>query len=272
MNIHEIVTNKIIEKLEQGVIPWQQPFQSGVAVNWLTQRKYRGINALLLDSGEYATFKQIKEHGGKIKKGEKGHIVIFWKLIEVEDEETGEMKKVPFARYYRVFEINTQVEGLKSRRKFVEKEHDPIEKAEEVRQRYTEPNFSYESKGAWYNPAEDLINVPPMKEFRSAEDFYSVLFHEMIHSTGHKDRLNREGITKTNRFGDATYSKEELIAEIGASMLCAEVGIFNKTVDNSASYIDSWLRVLKQDSRFILQVAQQAQKAADYVMGRKYED
>src|SRR5690606_3852836 len=121
-------------------------------------------------------------------------------------------------------------------------------------------------------PSEDRVNVPPMKEFENVNEFYSVLFHEMIHSTGHKNRLNRKGVTEEIKFGSKTYSEEELIAEIGASILCSHTGIIHETIDNSAAYINHWLGVLREDNRFIFKVAQQAQKAVDYILGKQYED
>jgi antirestriction protein ArdC len=268
-SVYEIVTNKIIEQLEKGVVPWRKPWINGGAVNWKTQKPYRGINAFLLESGEYATFTQIQEAGGKVKKGAKSQIVVFWKWLEKEDEESGEVEKIPFLRYYRVFEINTQVEGLESKRKEKTFDHDPIEKAEEIFKGYMNaPEFTFRSGKAVYYPTFDRINCPPLKDFQIAEEYYSTLFHEMIHSTGHKSRLARPGITTQSvAFGDEVYSKEELIAEMGAAMLCGVAGIDNSTIENSASYIDSWLRVLKKDSRLVLQAAAQAQKASDYILG-----
>src|SRR5690606_32177300 len=197
--VYELVTEKIIEKLEQGVVPWRKPFQSSAAVNWKTQKAYRGINTWILDDGEYATFKQIKEAGGKIKKGAKSQIVVYWHWYKfkeegqenVPDNEANFIKGAkPF--YYRVFEINTQVEGLKSKRELKSYDHDPIEEAEKVVDGYMGgPDYSFKSVGAWYRPFEDLVNVPPIKEFRNVAEYYSTLFHEMIHSTGHKSRLNR---------------------------------------------------------------------------------
>lgn len=269
--VYEIVTNRIIEKLEEGVVPWRRPFQSSIPVNWLTQKAYRGINTLLLPEGEYATFNQIKKAGGRVKKGEKSHIVIFWKLIEKEDNESEKTKKIPIARYYRVFEINTQVEGLQSKRKIIEYDNDPIANAEQIKKQYIDgPRYSYKSIGAWYRPSQDHINVPPLKEFENPNEFYSVLFHEMIHSTGHKSRLNREGITNTIKFRSDSYSKEELIAEIGSAMLCSKAGIIKETIDNSASYINHWLNVLKEDKRFIVKVSQQSQKAVDYILNKRH--
>lgn len=271
-SIYEMVTNKIMEKLNQGIVPWRMPWINGGAVNWKTQKAYRGINAWLLDEGEYATFNQIKEAGGKVKKGAKSEIVVFWKWLEKENED-GEIEKIPFMKYYRVFEINTQVEGLESKRKAKQMDHNPIEEAEKIYKGYMNaPSFSFEAQGAWYKPGLDHINVPPLKDFGKAEEYYSTLFHEMIHSTGHKSRLNREGIVELNGFGSESYSKEELVAEMGASMLCGVAGIDQQTIDNSAAYIQSWLRQLEDDKTLVIKAASQAQKATDYILGVKWED
>ncbi|MCP3029618.1 ArdC family protein [Halobacillus sp. A5] len=269
--IYEMITNQMIEKLEQGVVPWRKPFRNGVAVNWKTQKPYRGINTMLLDGGEYATFKQIKEAGGKVKKGETSHMVVFWKILNVEDQETEEEKKIPLLRYYRVFEVGSQVEGLETKRTVETFEHDPIEEAERVKEGYFNgPSYSFVSGRAYYAPYEDRINVPPKEDFEDIHEYYSTLFHEMVHSTGHKDRLYREGITGEISFGSQNYSREELIAELGASMLCGVTGIETQTIDNSASYIQSWLRKLKDDPTLIVQASQKAQKASDHILGVEY--
>lgn len=270
-NIYEIVTNQIIERLESGEIPWRKPWvNGGGAVSWKTQKPYRGINVILLPSGEYATFKQIQEAGGKVKKGAKSQMVVFWKWLE--DEEKDE--KVPLLRYYRVFEINSQVEGLESKRKNdITFEHDPIEKCEEVVKGYiNSPTYSYNSGEAYYQPSMDHINVPPMKDFPLLERYYSTLFHEMIHSTGSQKRLNRDGVTGTIRFGSETYSKEELVAEMGASFLNHHVGIDDQTVENSTAYIQSWLRKLRDDKTLVVKAAQNAQRAVDYILGTKFDE
>ncbi|MFB4165778.1 ArdC family protein [Alteribacillus sp. JSM 102045] len=249
----------------------KKPFKSGVAVNWVTQKPYRGINTMLLDGGEFATFNQIKIAGGKVKKGAKSHVVVFWKLINVKDEETEEEKKVPLLRYYRVFEVGSQVEGLELKREMETFHHDPIEKAEKIKQNYMNaPSYSSIIGSAWYKSFEDQVNIPPLKEFENIHEYYSTFFHELIHSTGHKSRLNREGITAHNAFGSELYSKEELVAELGASMLCGVCGINNETIDNSASYIQSWLRKLKNDHTLIVHASQQAQKASDYIQFDNY--
>lgn len=268
-----MVTEKIIEKLEQGVIPWRKPWRNASAVNWVTQKPYRGINTMLLDGGEYATFKQIKAAGGRIKKGEKLHIVVFWKWLEKEDKESGEKEKFPLLRYYRVFEINSQVEGLQSKRKEEAFGHNPIETAERIKAEYiNSPSYSYSSGSAYYQPSRDHINVPPLRDYQNPDEYYSTLFHEMVHSTGHKSRLDRDGVTQIASFGDEVYSKEELVAEIGAAMLCGVAGIDNSTLPNSAAYVQSWLRVLKGDTKMVVQAAAQAQKAADYIQNIKFNE
>lgn len=270
-NIYEMITNKIIEQLEKGTVPWRRPFKNGIAINWKTQTAYRGINTLLLDGGEYATFKQIQEAGGKVKKGAKSHIVVFWKMIAVKEEGEEEKRTVPLLRYYRVFKIGEQTEGIEPKRKEIKFVHDPISEAESIKSNYINcPDFTFKSGKAYYKPFRDVVNVPPMSDFEKVEEFYSTLFHEMVHSTGHKERLNRSGIAQFNGFGTEKYSKEELIAEIGASMLCGVVGIDNCTIDNSASYIQSWLNVLKNDKTMIVSASQQAQKACDYIQGKNF--
>ncbi|MBD7971102.1 ArdC family protein [Paenibacillus gallinarum] len=271
--IYEMVTNRMIQLLELGVVPWRRPWRVGAAVNWKNQKSYRGINTLLLDPGEYATFKQISESGGKVKKGEKGHIVVFWTWLEKENEKTGKTENIPLLRYYTVFEINKQCEGLNSKRNNQTYEHDPIEEAERIFRLYQDaPRVFFESGRAFYQPSNDIISVPPLRDYVNPEEYYCTLFHEHVHSTGHRKRLNRSGITELVAFGDESYSKEELIAEIGAAMLCGVAGIDNSTIDNSAAYVGGWLRKLKSDKRIIVQAAGQAQKAADYILGITFEE
>ncbi len=273
VKIYEMVTDRIIKLLESGVVPWRRPWKVGAAVNWKTGKPYRGINTLLLEPGEYASFKQVSEAGGKVKKGEKGNIVVFWTWLEKEDEKSGEMTKIPFLRYYMVFEINKQCEGLQSKRNDQTFEHDPVEEAERICRGYQDaPPVRFASGRAFYRPSDDSISVPPLCDYEKPEEYYSTLFHEYVHSTGHENRLNRSGITEIAAFGDETYSKEELVAEIGAAMLCGVAGIDNSTIENSAAYINSWLRKLKEDKKLIVQAAGQAQKAADYMLGVTFDD
>lgn len=276
-NIYEIVTERIIEKIENGVVPWKIPWVDRKAVNWVTQKPYRGINTLLLDPGEYASFKQIKDAGGSVKPGEKAQMCVFFKWVEKEkdgeDEEKG-TERVPYLRYYNVFNIATQVDGLKSKVKDEESfENNPIEEAESIFNGYkNKPKVTFGSGRAYYMPSEDRINIPPTNDFKNIEQYYSTLFHEMVHSTGAKHRLNRDGIVKKAAFGDEVYGKEELVAEIGANMLCGIARIVNDTIDNSAAYVKAWLKALKDDKTLIVRASQQAQKASDHILGKVYSE
>lgn len=266
--IYEMITNRMIQLLEQGVVPWRRPWRVGAAVNWKTQKPYRGINTLLLEPGEYASFKQVNEAGGTVKKGEKGQIVVFWTWLEKESEQTGKPEKIPFLRYYTVFEINKQCDGLQSKRNDQTFTHDPIKEAEMICEGFVDaPPVSFSSGRAFYRPSDDIVNVPPLQDYAKPQEYYSTLFHEYVHSTGHEKRLNRSGINEIVAFGDENYSKEELVAEIGAAMLCGVAGIDNSTLENSAAYVGSWLRKLKDDKKMIVQAAGKAQKAADYILG-----
>ncbi|ALP39401.1 antirestriction protein (plasmid) [Paenibacillus sp. IHB B 3084] len=274
-DVYELVTKRILDMLAAGVAPWRQPWVVGGAVNWKTQKPYRGINTMLLDSGEYATFKQIKEAGGRVKKGAKAQPIVFWKWLELEDEDSAEdePKKIPYLRKHAVFNIQTQCEGLQSKRQELTFQHDPIAAAEAIINGYAGgPPTSLVSGRAFYRPKTDRISVPPLQDYPKAEEYYSVRFHEMVHSTGHRKRLNRPGIEQFGEFGDHNYTKEELIAEMGAAMLCATSGIDNSTIENSAAYIDSWNRKLKQEPMWIIQAAGLAQKAADHILGVTFDE
>ena len=274
MTVYEIVTSKILEKLEQGKIPWRQPWDNNGAVNWNSQKPYRGINALLLDPGEYATFPQIEKAGGKVKKGQRAQIAVLWKFgneIDKDGNETG--KKTAWMRYYNVFNIETQCEGLTSRRKVIERNNDPIQAAEQIKEGYKDcPPVTFAPGRAFYKPAQDIISIPHINDYKNPAEYYSTMFHEMAHSTGHTSRLNRAGVTGIAAFGSETYSREELVAEITAAMLCGVTGIENSTIDNSAAYIQSWIRKLKDDPKLIVTAASQAQKAADYIQGIKHSE
>jgi antirestriction protein ArdC len=197
-SVYEIITEKVIERLENGVVPWRKPWTNSNAVNWKTQKPYRGINNFLVDPGEYASKKQILEVGGRIKKGEmkNSHIIVYWIWKEKEDEEIKEKKTFVKPLYYRVWEINKQCTGLESKSGNETFEHDPIQKAEEVFKNYLDsPTYTFNSGQAVYYPMWDRINCPPIKDFKVPEEYYCTLFHEMIHSTGHKRRLARPGVT-----------------------------------------------------------------------------
>jgi len=277
MNVYEIVTKQIMEKLEAGVIPWQKPWiGSDTPKNLISKKGYRGINLLLLaysgfTSPYWITFKQCGKLGGQIKKGEKGTIIVFWKIINKKDKdgEIIEDKHTSLLRYYRVWnteqcEIDskkvpvTEVEGA---------EFNPIERCEEiVSKMQLKPEIVFKENRAVYYPSKDLVNMPKPESFVTPEEYYSTLFHELAHSTGHRDRLDRKSLISYAPFGSSEYSKEELVAEITASFLCGVSNIENKTLDNSTSYIAGWLKKLKDDPKMVVLSAGQAQKASDFIL------
>lgn len=275
-NIYEEITNRIINQLESGVIPWHKPW-SGItngAYNRISKKPYSLLNQMLLQhDGEYATYKQWSELGGKVRKGEKSEIVVFWKILNVEELKDGkvEKKSIPLLKYINVFHVS-QVDGVEPKTtKPVE--HKSIEEAETIKNEYAKrENLVIKeivSNDAFYSPVKDYIQVPCKEQYKDILEFYSTLFHEMIHSTGHKDRLKRLDCSlKFASFGSEDYSKEELIAEIGSAFLMNHIGIeSNKTFKNSTAYIQSWLRVLKNDNRFIVNASSKAEKAMKYILG-----
>jgi len=272
-----MITDRIIARLESGVIPWRRPWRAGRApANFKTKRRYSGINAVLLAMGGYKcpywlTWNQVKELGGRVSKGEHATKIIFWKDIEVgleEEQESGvvesKTKRIPFVRFYRVWNLE-QTEGIE-----IPEEKEPGERNEPlsaceviVEQMPNRPKIIHRKQSAYYNPSRDYINMPEFNSFEDSQAYYSTLFHELVHATGHRSRLDRPGSKDRD-----SYSKEELIAEIGAAFLCAEAGIQDKTLDDSASYICGWLSVLKEDKRVLLTAASAAQMAADYILDR----
>ena len=267
MNIYEIITEKIIEQLEKGAVPWRKPWKTILPQNLISKREYRGINSILLNSlpsehPYFLTFRQARALGGFVRHGQRGLPVVFWRFIE--DVETKE--KIPFLRYYTVFNIS-QCEGI-AVPPFFNRNVQPIEECERiVRGMPNPPKIEFGGNQAFYVPSRDLITLPVRERFDGVEEFYSTMLHEMIHSTGHISRLNRKGIHESGvGFGGEIYSQEELVAEIGASFLNAKAGIVGRTIENSASYIANWLAVLRSDKRLIISAAGQAQKAADYIL------
>jgi antirestriction protein ArdC len=282
---YQVISDRMITLLEQGTIPWQKPWQSGDLMprNLISQKEYRGVNVFLLHAMSYQspfwlTFNQAKELGGHVKQGEKACPVVFWKWLDVTEE--GEAKRVPFLRHYSVFNV-AQCDGIPTDRipalSGTKRAHCPIAEAEKVVATMPKcPAIKTGLDRAFYSPAGDFVGMPAPEQFRTGEDFYSVLFHELTHSTGHESRLNRKGVTGTegewSAFGSTPYAKEELVAEMGAAFLCGQVGIVERTLDNSAAYVASWLQRLKDDRKLVVHAAAQAQRAADFILGRTFEE
>lgn len=281
VKVHEIVTERIIKALEQGVIPWRMPWRrrggSGLPKNLQSGKEYRGVNIFLLGAQGYAspfwcTYKQCAAKGGQVRKGEKSTPVIFWKVGDHKSKvrKDGSPEKMFILRYYNVFNV-AQCDGLdlpEEPKSGEQTTFNPIEECDKIVRAYkTIPKVDHGGDRACYSPAFDRVSMPHKESFEGPEEYYSTLFHELTHSTGHTDRLNREEIMRWSGFGSHDYSFEELVAECGAAFLCAHAGIIDHTLENSAAYIQSWVRKLKSEPRWIVEASGKASKAADYIMG-----
>jgi antirestriction protein ArdC len=282
-DVYALVTERIIKQLENGTVPWKMQWQSKtVPTNLLTKKPYRGINHLLLASlnfeqNYFLSMNQVNLLGGKIRKGESASMVVFWKILEFESENLGnneKTNKIPFLRYHKVFNI-AQCENLPEKilPKIVTAGiNDPIKICEDIVFNMPKrPKIKHEeafSVEAFYHIIRDYVNMPKMERFISSHAYYSTLFHELVHSTGHESRLYRPGLTNLTTFGSDIYSFEELIAEIGACYLNTHSGIENQQFDNNVAYINGWLKRLRQDNKLIVKAGMEAQKAVDFILGR----
>lgn len=284
-NVYQMVTDRIIEQLNQGIIPWKQPwtvtaFGEAGAINYVSRRPYSLLNQFLLGKpGEWLTFTQIKALKGSIKKGAKSRFVVFYtqyKFTETQVTESGETvekeKTIPLLRYYNVFHLS-DVEGLQTKIGPGDvREHEPIEEAERVISEYLarESGLTFKPKKgdrAYYSPAQDMVVVPLLSQYKVKEEYYSTTFHELTHSTMTEGRCNRKAENENAFFGNEDYSREELVAEIGSAMLCNRVGIeCKKAFKNSVAYIQSWLKALKNDQKMIVWAAGRAEKAAKFIL------
>jgi antirestriction protein ArdC len=279
MNVYEQVTARIMEILESGTVPWKKPWSSSQGLrNLISKKPYRGINSFLLNCSPYSspywlTFNQARQKAGQVRKGEKSTPVVFWKWLDrkaVPDEDDNSTTgKVPLLRFYNVFNLD-QIDGITAP---VEEQpvnpFSPIEQADLVIKNMPQrPKIMYGGGSACYSPRLDFIQLPPKESFTSPEEYYSTAFHELAHSSGHASRLGRKGMLNPSYFGSHDYSQEELVAEFGASMLCGSAGIEQQTLENSAAYIQGWLKVLKGDKKLAIIAAGQAQRAADFILRR----
>ena len=300
-DIYAAVTDRIVAAMEEGIVPWHKPWVLNgakvekadsrfTAVNHVSGKPYSLLNQMLLGRpGEYVSFKQCKEAGGTVKKGEKSSMVVFWKMITCEEtDKNGKpvldsngkiaMKTIPVLKYFNVFHID-QCEGISpkhdGRDEQVEESKpvvDPLEAGERVIADYVERSGVKFCTGlqdsAFYRPSADMISIPEIGQYKHVAEYYSTAFHEMVHSTGHKSRLDRFGNSNgIAAFGDESYSKEELVAEIGSAAICNRVGIETaETFRNSVAYIQNWLNALKNDKRLIVSAASRADKAVCLIM------
>lgn len=272
-NIYEKVNNTIIEKLESGKIPWRQPFAKKNPQNFITKKYYHGINFVLLSSTDFAsnyfmTFLQCKNLGGSIKSGSKGVQIIFYKLFdfkELNSDLVGKNiidKKFPLIQYSNVFNLqqtSLYSEDLLEDPQFLEADNI----INNVKNLVLKNNFSR----ACYKPIDDYITIPTMLAFNTADEYYSTLFHELVHWTGHPSRLNRFSLDPNSFKFDDNYSFEELVAEIGSAYLCNIANIVKPEIlTNQSAYIQGWLEKLKNDKKLIFKASSEAQKAVNYIL------
>lgn len=280
-NVYEIVTGNIIRALERGVCAWRKPWtgENQHPMN-ISGRRYSGANYFILsimgDHPVWLTANQIRQAGGKIKDGEgrKAMPVIFWKWLPKQDDPDG---KFPMVRFFNVWNYN-QTEGVELSKTITAKitggeriHHNGTNAAADsvIANMPNAPKMVIQAGDrACYHPSTDTVTMPLREQFRDLNEFYSTMFHELTHSTGHKSRLNRKEIDEPTYFGSHDYSNEELVAELGAAFLCAESGVDN-TLENSAAYIQGWLKRLTSDPKAFVTAAARAQKAADFILNRK---
>lgn len=291
-DVYEIVTGKIVDALEAGTVPWTRPWNPlvGMPLSMSTNKRYRGINPWLLNitaelggytSPWWGTYDQIAGHGGQVRKDEKSTLVTFWKsgTRDTLDEFTGEPveKRWAVLRFFKVFNAD-QADNLPEKYGKAPESSDnvpilaPATILADYFNRDGAPTLNHGGTQAYYSPSRDGVQLPVWEAFATSEGYYSTAFHEVTHSTGHASRLAREGVTDGHFFGDEVYSKEELVAEMGAAMLAGHAGIEHATIERSAAYIRSWITALQGDSKLVVQAAGQAQKAADLVLGTTFDN
>lgn len=282
--ICQMITDRIIESLDAGVCPWRKPWTGGAtyAFNYTNLRPYSFLNQMILSPGEYVTYKQAKDKGGQVKKGAKGKHVVFWKWLRYtsdgrlmkDDEPYGGEKKIPFLQYYTVFNIN-DCEGLEPHNEEeLPKGAAADLDAEKVLIDYIDRekivlNRDQLSGKACYNPYSDEITIPRFDQYESTAEYYSTAFHECVHSTGHRTRLNRfdEKDPLSTMFGSDSYSKEELVAEMGSAFLVGALGLETEgSFKNSAAYIGGWRNQIKKDNQLVVLAAGKAEKAFRYIL------
>lgn len=269
--VYSIITNKFVDQLKAGVVPWQKPWKtSGVPTNLQSGKPYNGVNRFLLflqpyTSPYWVTYKQATQRGGHVRKGEKGTEVIFFTTYK---DKNNNDKSRPVLRYYKVFNVE-QCEGL-DYPKEVTPEFNPIERGQAIIDGFTDcPPIHWGGDRACWYPIQDKVESPKPEQFKSEEYYYAVMYHELIHSTGHASRTGRLA-GDTSQFGSGSYAKEELVAELGSAFLLHHAGIdCSGLFENSASYISGWLKRLQDDTRLVVTASKLAAQAADYILEGK---
>lgn len=281
VDVYQKITDLILDELDKGTVPWDKSW-TGLAPMNIRGSFYRGVNRLILSLATYSspvwlTYNQAKKLGGHVRKGESATPVVFWKWIKVDDEDpdTGEIttRDIPYLRYYTVFNVDQcddiPVEKLPDLEK---RDNDPIDECEQIVESFPgkPPILHHDKDSAFYRPLTDEVHVPHRENFRDSESYYSTLFHELGHSTGHSSRLDRKSGMDLLHAGHS-YSIEELVAEITAAFLCGHAGIEKKVIRNQAAYIDHWRSVIKGDKKLVVYAAARAEKSSEYILGFKVE-
>lgn len=287
-DVYQLVTDRIVQALEAGTIPWHKTWSGGAecAQNYMTKRPYHGINAILTnlspyDTPYFLTFKQAQSLGGNVRKGAKSLPIVFWKVyftdgnnkpISEEEASTKKDAKKRFVlRYFSIFNIE-DIEGIIFEYPKVSTQNIvPLVSGEKIVRCMSQApkiNVAYRSQ-AFYSPKKDEVYMPEMGQFETGEDYYSTLYHELIHATGHASRLCRPEVMDHIRFGTNPYAKEELVAEMGAAFLCQQTGMSSpKLFTNQAAYIAGWVRQFESDKRFVIQAATKARQAVEFILGQ----
>lgn len=287
-NVYELVTNKVLEALKNGVAPWQKPWDGGNGyISHESGKPYSYLNGILIAMdggkvGEYLTMNQIQKEGGKLKKGAKSKLVVFYKMAEYKQKKLNEdnieeeiVKIYPTLKYYLVFHID-DCEGInpKFENPMKVRQNNPIESAEKVINDYVErEKLNFENKEisdrALYSPSRDLVKIPTIEQYSEVNEYYSTAFHEFTHSTGIKKRCDR-GLEVHASFGSDRYSKEELVAEMGSAMLVSMLGLdTEKAFKNQVSYLKGWMEAISKDNKLIVTAAGKAEKAVKYILNEK---
>ena len=275
--LYQYVADKVLEMMDKLGADWLRPFSDSVknnggCYNVVTKKAYRGINQLLLGwtaygSPAWASYDQWKAKGMPVRLGEKGSMIVYFKLIEIKElDATGQPKKIPMLKHYTVFNAE-QCEN------YVAEPVEIVEDSTEL-ERVIEADTFFKKTGAriryinqdraYYSPLDDEVCLPKIDGFINAQRYYSTLGHEVVHWTGHKTRLDRH---KMGGFGSPEYAKEELVAELGAAFLCAQLGIDNEPRADHATYLNSWMKVLKEDKKAFVKACSQATKSLDFLNG-----
>jgi len=283
--VHQILTDKVLEMIKNGVAPWKRPWRSTGRPRNIRGTNYNGINYFILAmtaemngwSNVWMTYNQIKERGGTIKEDQRknGTCAYFYKMLQRENQVTGDIENShPMFRFFLVYNLS-QVDGIVV--KGVNDGSDPVHAELPAPQSIVDgyqnaPEIRFGSGSAYYTPVTDKISMPLLSAFDTPEHYYATMFHEMAHSTGHLTRLNRKEVMDPIVFGSHDYSLEELVAELTSVYLCDECGIANERVmQNSAAYLKSWYDTLKNDPNMFATAASRAQKAATHILGKVEE-